>query len=134
MIGQISVVLVAIIAFLLARPGGLVFVLALFAWSGLGASIGTSIILSLYWKRTTKWGVATGMVVGMVTAILWYSFGLSEYIDEIFPGVVLSVLSIVIVSLLTEPPSDKMRAAVDLSKQPLQSEFEVLKGHINGQS
>lgn len=132
-IAQISIILVAVIAFLLARPGGLVFTLALFAWAGLGSSIGTVIILSLYWKRTTKWGAVIGMIVGMITTITWYSTGLSVYIHEIFPGVILSIISIVIVSLLTEPPSKEMMKAIDQSKYPLQSEYDALKEHINGQ-
>ena len=131
LIGQISIIIVSIIAFLLARPGGLVFVLALFAWAGLGSSIGTVIILSLYWKRITKWGAVTGMIVGMLTTILWYSLGFSAYIHEIFPGVIFSIVSIIIVSLLTEPPSDDMRRAVDKAKKPLQSEYEALKEYIN---
>lgn len=132
-IGQISIVLVSIIAFLLARPGGFVFVLALFAWAGLGSSIGTVILLSLYWKRTTKWGAITGLIVGMLTTILWYSLGLSVYIHEIFPGFLLSMLSIIIVSLMTDPPSKEMMSALEQSKRPLQSEYEALEAHLNGQ-
>src|SRR5699024_2413375 len=131
LIGQISIIIVSVIAFLLARPGGLVFVLALFACAGLGSSIGTVIILSLYWKRITKWGAVTGMIVAMLTTILWYSLGFSVYIHEIFPGVIFSIVSIIIVSLLTEPPSDDMRRAVDKAKKPLQSEYEALKEYIN---
>src|SRR5699024_11223056 len=132
LIGQISFIIVSVIAFLLARPGGLVFVLALFAWAGLGSSIGTVIILSLYWKRITKWGAVTGMIVGMVTTILWYSSGLSIYVHEIFPGVIFSIVSIIIVSLLTDPPSDDMKQAVDKAKKPLQSEYEAIEEYING--
>src|SRR5699024_12664878 len=112
-------------------PGGLVFVLALFAWAGLGSSIGTVIILSLYWKRITKWGGVTGMIVGMLTTILWYSLGFSAYIHEIFPGVIFSIVSLIIVSLLTEQSHDPMRRAVDTAKKPFQSEYEALKEYTN---
>lgn len=79
-----------------------IFWLVLFAWGGLGASFGTALILSLYWKRVTKYGIFAGMVTGTAVTILWKIFlkettGLYELIPAFFG----SVLVIVIVSLLT---------------------------------
>lgn len=128
--GQISILVISVIAFLLAKGGGLVFILALFAWAGLAASIGTVILLSLYWKKTTKWGAAFGMIVGMVTTIGWYNLGLSKYIHEIVPGFFFSLIAIVIVSLLTQPPSEKIIHTMEASKYPLKSEYEALKDHL----
>ena len=42
----------------------LIFWLVLFAWGGLGAAFGAALIFSLYWKKTTKYGVTAGMVTG----------------------------------------------------------------------
>jgi SSS family solute:Na+ symporter len=80
-----------------------IFWLVLFAWGGLGASFGTVLILSLYWKRVTKYGIFTGMVTGTAVTILWKIFlkettGLYELIPAFFG----SALVIVIVSLLTQ--------------------------------
>lgn len=50
-----------------------IFWLVLFAWAGLGASIGPTIILSLFWKRTTKWGVLAGLLSGTMVTIVWKS-------------------------------------------------------------
>ncbi|NIM16765.1 MAG: sodium/solute symporter [Candidatus Aminicenantes bacterium] len=79
-----------------------IFWLVLFAWGGLGASFGTALILSLYWKRVTKYGIFAGMVTGTAVTILWKIFlkettGLYELIPAFFG----SALVIVIVSLLT---------------------------------
>lgn len=79
-----------------------IFWLVLFAWGGLGASFGTTLILSLYWKRVTKYGIFAGMVTGTAVTILWKIFlkettGLYELIPAFFG----SALVIVIVSLLT---------------------------------
>lgn len=67
----------------------LVFWLVLFAWGGLGASFGTSLILSLYWKRTNISGVVAGMITGTVVTILWKLFlkdvtGIYELIPAFF--------------------------------------------------
>ncbi|MDP6935585.1 MAG: sodium/proline symporter, partial [Myxococcota bacterium] len=42
----------------------LVFWLVLFAWAGLGAALGPTSILSLYWRRTTRQGVIAGLLTG----------------------------------------------------------------------
>jgi SSS family solute:Na+ symporter len=67
----------------------LVFWLVLFAWGGLGASFGTSLILALYWKRTTVSGVVAGMITGTLVTILWKLFlkdatGIYELIPAFF--------------------------------------------------
>ncbi|MBN1893888.1 sodium/proline symporter, partial [bacterium] len=73
----------------------LIFWLVLFAWGGLGASIGTSLIFSLYWKKTHPLGVVAGMVSGTLITILWKLFlkestGLYELIPA-FSGAALMI-------------------------------------------
>jgi solute:Na+ symporter, SSS family len=50
----------------------LVFWLVLFAWGGLGASFGPALILSLFWKGTTRQGILAGMITGTLTTIAWW--------------------------------------------------------------
>ncbi len=78
----------------------LIFWLVLFAWGGLGASFGTSLIFSLYWKKTTKGGILAGMITGTLVTIIWKLFlkdptGLYELIPAFF----FSCLAIIMVSL-----------------------------------
>ncbi|WP_457565513.1 sodium/proline symporter [Caldithrix abyssi] len=84
----------------------LVFWLVLFAWAGLGASLGPTSILALFWKRTTRAGVMAGLLTGTLTTIIWYNIpALKSMIYELVPAFVLSALATVIVSLLTRPPA-----------------------------
>jgi len=71
-LSRIVVVLSGIVAIVLAYfAQDLVFWLVLFAWGGLGASFGPALILSLYWKRTTKAGIISGMITGSFITIVW---------------------------------------------------------------
>ena len=85
----------------------LVFWLVLFAWGGLGASLGPAVIFSLFWRRTTRAGVLAGMITGTVVTIGW-KLWLKEPtgIYELIPAFLLAVAAIVLVSLVTEPPDD----------------------------
>lgn len=52
----------------------LVFALVSYAWAGLGSSFGPTLLMILWWKRTTAKGVLTGMITGTVVTIIWSSF------------------------------------------------------------
>lgn len=55
-----------------------------------------------------KWGALSGMIVGGLTVIIWIVLGLSSYIYEMVPGFTLSLISIIVVSLLTEKPDESI--------------------------
>ena len=77
----------------------------LFAWGGLGAAFGPAILLSLYWKKTTKAGAIAGILVGSATEIIWYLIpSLRAALAEYVPAFILSFVAVVIVSLYTRPP------------------------------
>lgn len=85
----------------------LVFYLVLFAWGGLGAAFGPLILLSSFWKRITKLGAISGIFVGTVTEIVWYSIpSLKSSVSEWVPAFILSFLTVITVSLLTKPPEN----------------------------
>lgn len=99
----ISGVLAIILAYVAKET---IFWLVLFAWGGLGASFGTSLIFSLYWKRTSKYGVFVGMIVGTVVTIAWKLYlKESTGIYELIPAFFGSALAIIVVSLITNPVS-----------------------------
>ena len=80
-----------------------IFWLVLFAWGGLGASFGPTLILSLYWKRTTKYGIVAGMIAGTLITIVWTLWlKPSTGIYELIPAFFGSILTVVLVSLLTK--------------------------------
>jgi len=105
-ISRIFTLLVALVALVFAAYANkLVFYLVLFAWGGLGAAFGPSIILSLYWKKITKEGVIAGILVGSLTEIVWYLIpALKAIVSEWVPAFILSFMAVVLVSLKTAPP------------------------------
>ncbi len=100
-ISRIVVVLTCLVALVLAYTAQeSVFWLVLLAWSGLGASLGPPLILSLYWKGTTRAGVLAGMLVGAVVTFVWrYWLKESTGLLELVPGFFLSGLVVYAVSL-----------------------------------
>lgn len=85
----------------------IIFWLVLFAWGGLGAAIGPTLILSLYWKRTTKWGIVAGFIVGTFTTIIWKLYlKATTGIYELVPAFLFSLLATIVVSLMTKPPEN----------------------------
>jgi Na+/proline symporter len=94
------------------NPVGVVFWLVLYAWGGLASAFGPVIVLSLYWKRVTRAGALAGMLSGAITVIVWQNIPvLNDFLYVLIPGVVVSTLAVVTVSLLSTPPAG---AAADI--------------------
>jgi sodium/proline symporter len=74
----------------------------LFAWAGLGAAIGPTSLLALFWKKTTKAGVIGGLITGSITVFIWKTTKiLSSALYELIPGFFLAMLVTILISLLT---------------------------------
>jgi SSS family solute:Na+ symporter len=92
-----------------------IFWLVLFAWAGLGAALGPTSILALFWRRTTRAGVAAGVVAGAATTIVWYFVDvLKNHLYELVPAFVAASVVTWAVSRRTDPPvdADSMLAAM----------------------
>jgi len=99
----VLIVIAALVFGLLAEQ--LVFWLVLFAWAGLGAAIGPTSILALFWRRTTRAGVIAGLVTGTVVTIIWkVTPSLTALMYELVPAFAAGLLLTVIVSYATRPP------------------------------
>jgi Na+/proline symporter len=101
---RISVLVIGGIALYLALGADkLVFWLVLFAWAGLGSAFGPVILLSLFWRKVTKWGVLAGMIAGSATVFCWgLSPALKGMIYEGVPGFIAAASACIVVSLLTK--------------------------------
>ena len=85
----------------------LVFWLVLFAWAGLGAALGPTAILALYWRGTTRAGIIAGVITGTATTIVWYLTPvLRDFLYELIPAFLLAAVVTWWVSLKTRPPQD----------------------------
>jgi sodium/proline symporter len=102
-LSRLAAVVVGVVAFILAITAeALVYDLVLYAWAGLGASFGPGLLLTLWWKGTTKQGVWAGMIVGMVSILVWYNVTvLHEMLYELLPGFFLALGAVWLVSLVT---------------------------------
>jgi len=84
----------------------LVFWLVLFAWAGLGAALGPTSILALFWPRTTRAGVFAGLITGTLTTFVWYfTPALKGALYELIPAFAAGLVATVVVSLMTRPPA-----------------------------
>ncbi len=102
LMSRLATVAIGAVAFLLAwRTEQIIYWFVLYAWAGLGASFGPPLLLSLWWKRTTKAGVVAGMLTGTAVVVLWYNVpALKGFVYELVPAFTLSLLACVVVSLL----------------------------------
>lgn len=100
-IGRGAVVLIAVIASALALdPDSMVLALVAYAWAGFGATFGPVLIMSLFWKGTTRNGALAGIVIGGITVLVWGKLqGGIFNLYEIVPGMLLSFTAIILVSL-----------------------------------
>ncbi|WP_439742683.1 sodium/proline symporter PutP [Bacillus pseudomycoides] len=107
-VGRMAVLVIALIGCGLAfKQNDTILALVGYAWAGFGSSFGPVVLLSLYWKRMTKWGALAGMIAGAATVITWTQFKfLKDFLYEMIPGFTASLLAIVIVSLLTKPSKE----------------------------
>ncbi len=112
-ISRASVLVIASLAvFLGFNPNSFILDMVSYAWAGFGAAFGPAILMSLFWKRTTRNGVIAGIIVGGVTVLVWKQFALFG-LYEIVPGFLLSLLAIYGISLLGEPPTQDIQETFD---------------------
>ncbi len=96
-----ALVVIALLFGLIAEE--LVYWLVLFAWAGLGAALGPTSILALYWKGTTKKGVMAGIITGAGVTVIWYFIPvLKSAMYELVPAFILGGLVTVLVSKITK--------------------------------
>ncbi|MBO5372251.1 MAG: sodium/proline symporter [Lachnospiraceae bacterium] len=110
---RITVIAIAIIGIFLARdPNSSVFGIVSFAWAGFGAAFGPVMLFALFWRRTNRFGALAGMISGGAMVFIWKylvrPLGGLWNIYELLPAFLVGCVFIVVVSLLTEAPSDEI--------------------------
>lgn len=114
LISRAALLIITAIAIIIAMDeNSVIFTIVSFAWAGFGATFGPLMLFSLFWKRINRAGVIAGMVVGGCMVFVWNllvrPLGGIWDIYELLPAFILSSISIVIVSLVTAPPSKEMQ-------------------------
>lgn len=125
MVSRVTIIIIAIIAYVIALdPNSSIMGLVSDAWAGLGAAFGPLVLMALFWKRTNFQGAVAGLVSGALTVIVWdYIPMISKAVDgvnelvtikaatglySLAVGFPISLLFIIVVSLLTPPPSEEI--------------------------
>ncbi|MCS5710888.1 sodium/proline symporter PutP [Candidatus Berkiella aquae] len=120
-VGRVGIIVIAAIALLMAmHPDSSVIKLVAFAWAGLSASFGPSVVGALFWRRMTRKGAICGILLGAVTVIVWKIIPIKTGIFslyEIIPGFVLGTLGVVIGSLLDKAPDTTITEQFDKAWQ-----------------
>ncbi len=118
---RIALLIIAVVAgFIASDEDSVIFTIVSFAWAGFGATFGPLMIFSLFWKRINRAGAIAGMVSGAAMVFIWKlvisKLGSVFAIYELLPAFIISSIFIVVVSLLTAPPSKE-----------IQEDFEAVK-------
>ena len=111
-ISRASVLIIASIAvFLGFNPDSFILDMVAYAWAGFGAAFGPALLMSLFWKRTTRRGVIAGIIAGGSTVLIWKQLGIALY--EIVPGFILALIVIYVVSKLDSEPDKEILETFD---------------------
>lgn len=119
---RLTTIIIALIGIVIAfDENSSVFALVEYAWAGFGGAFGPLILFSLFWKRTNLKGAIAGMISGGLVSLFWGKLvaplgGIFE-VYELLPAFIISSIFIVVVSLLTEEPSQEIYDEFELAKQ-----------------
>jgi SSS family solute:Na+ symporter len=99
-----------VVSYFIARyEFAIIVTLMSLSWGVVAGSFMAPYVYGLYWKRTTKTGVAAGMVTGLVTAIsLFYILGPANSPLASTIAMLVPFLVVPLVSVNTEPPNRKL--------------------------
>ena len=123
---RITLLVIALVAIFIALDeDSVIFNVVSFAWAGFGATFGPLMLFSLFWKRINRAGAIAGMVSGASMVFLWKlvisKLGGVFAIYELLPAFIISSIFIVVVSLLTAPPSKEVEEDFEAVKNAAQS-------------
>jgi SSS family solute:Na+ symporter/sodium/proline symporter len=115
---KVLVVFIGVVAFLLAVQLKSVLAMSFFAYTVYGVAITPALIAALAWKRATKAGGLASIISGMAVCI--FLFVMSKILPPdkvpdgdpwgiplIYPALIVSLASLIIVSLLTKKPKQE---------------------------
>jgi solute:Na+ symporter, SSS family len=100
---RVIVVLLGLFALLQATRFESVLKAALYAYTIYGAAVTPVVLAVFFWKRTTTPAAITSIVLGTVVTIAWNLAGYE--LDAVYPALAASVISLIVISFLTPPPS-----------------------------
>ena len=106
-LSRVIIVIMGLLAYIIAILSEIqdkkIFAVVSYAWSGLGSSFGPALLLTLWWKKTTREGIISGLITGFSATIIWgNSEILRAIVSERLVSFFISISSIYLVSKLKE--------------------------------
>jgi SSS family solute:Na+ symporter len=123
-VSRIIVVLLGLFAVLQAAEFQSVLKASLYAYTVYGAAVTPSVMAVFFWRRSTTAGAISSIILGTIITVVWQllqQYGPAEVqsaiggLDAVYPALSASVLSLVVVSLLTPPPSSAQLSKFEAS-------------------
>jgi Na+/proline symporter len=130
---KVFVVVLGVLAYLLATQSSSVLQTSLFAYTIYGAAITPALLAALAWRRATRAGGVASIVAGSVVVLVqWVAQMICQKIAPqfvvdgdlfgvpiLYPGLAVSVLTLVVVSLLTPAPTaEQLKGLFPAPEQP----------------
>lgn len=132
-VARISIIAATVLAGLIAlNPPGVITQIVAWAFALASGTFFPALVLGVWWKRSNKYGVISGMVVGLMVTLSYIfaakygGFTIAGIIDTgagIF-GAASSFLTNIIVSLATAEPSKKVQEEVINLRYPEQMVYK----------
>ena len=120
--GRITVVVLSVIAYLLARSNGAgaqaIMNMVENAWGLFGAAFGPVVLLSLFWRRFSYAGACAGVLIGALVDALWLICLSGTGVYELLPGFICGGAAAVIATLMTAPPAKEVTDLFDRAADP----------------
>ena len=117
-VARVTLIVISIIGVVLAWDSNSnVFKIVSFAWAGFGAAFGPVMLLSLFWKRSNKYGAIAGMLAGGIMIFVW-KFAVRPLggildIYELLPAFIIGLVVNIVVSLVTPAPEKEITDTFD---------------------
>jgi SSS family solute:Na+ symporter/sodium/proline symporter len=100
---RVIVVLLGLFALLQATRFESILKAALYAYTVYGAAVTPVVMAVFFWKRATTVAAITSIALGTAVTVGWNLAGFD--LDAVYPALGASVISLVAVSLMTQPPA-----------------------------
>ena len=98
---RLSVLIIAVLAFVIVQFFPTFLSLQMYAYTMYGAAITPAVLAALFWKRVSVAGAASSMIVGSVVTIAWEVWGGS--VNSVVISFPLALITLIAVSLATKP-------------------------------
>ncbi len=103
-IHRVTILVIAVVAYVLGRFFPVVLELQLYSYTVYGVAIAPPVLAIFFWRRATRAGALTAMTLGVVVTIVWEQLGQPGGVNSVLVSLPAALVSLVVVSLLTPRP------------------------------